>query len=184
MLKTLRNAWNVTELKNKLLFTLLIIVIYRLGSNIPVPYVDPHAFDLSVGSIFQYMDLLAGGALSQATLFALSVSPYITSSIVIQLLTVAIPALERLSKEGEEGKRKIQLITRWVTMALSYNRFRLYKGASQRSTHIYKGRGLPLLRKVCLCSSLLLCRCVHHYVARRKDQPERYRQRYLYDTLC
>ena len=119
MLKTLRNAWNITELKNKLLFTLLIIVIYRLGSNIPVPYVDPHAFDLSVGSIFQYMDLLAGGALSQATLFALSVSPYITASIVIQLLTIAIPALERLSKEGEEGKKKIQLITRWVTMALS-----------------------------------------------------------------
>ena len=93
MLKTLKNAWRIPELKSKLLFTLLIIVLYRLGANIPVPYVDPHAFDLSVGSIFQYMDLLAGGALSQATLFALSVSPYITASIVMQLLTVAIPTI-------------------------------------------------------------------------------------------
>ena len=119
MLKTLKNAWKVIELRNKLLFTLLIVIIYRLGASIPVPFVDPDAFTLATGSIFQYMDLLAGGALSQATLFALSVSPYITASIVIQLLTIAIPALERLSKEGEAGKKKIQLITRWVTMALA-----------------------------------------------------------------
>ena len=119
MLKTLKNAWKVAELKNKLLFTLLIVIIYRLGSNIPVPFIDASAFTIATGSIFQQLDLLAGGALSQATLFALSVSPYITSSIVMQLLTIAIPALERMSKDGEAGKKKIQIITRWVTMALA-----------------------------------------------------------------
>lgn len=119
MLKTLKNAWKISELKNKLLFTLLIVIIYRLGANIPVPFVDAAAFTIQSGSIFQIVDLLAGGALSQATLFALSVSPYITSSIVMQLLTIAIPALERMSKDGEAGKKKIQVITRWVTMALA-----------------------------------------------------------------
>ena len=119
MLKTLKNAWKVADLKNKLLFTLLIVVIYRLGANIPVPFVDADAFTIATGSIFQYMDLLSGGALSQATVFALSVNPYITSSIVMQLLTIAIPALERMSKEGEEGQKKIKAITRWVTMALA-----------------------------------------------------------------
>ena len=119
MLKTLKNAWKITELKNKLLFTLLIVIIYRLGANIPVPFVDADAFTIATGSIFQYMDILAGGSLSQATVFALSVSPYITSSIVMQLLTIAIPALERMSKDGEAGKKKIQIITRWVTMALA-----------------------------------------------------------------
>ena len=118
MLKTLKNAWKVTELKNKVLFTLLIVIIYRLGANIPVPFVDASAFTIATGSIFQYMDLLAGGALSQATVFALSVSPYITSSIVMQLLTIAIPAFERWSKD-EAGKKKLQVITRWVTMALA-----------------------------------------------------------------
>ena len=98
---------------------MLIVIIYRLGANIPVPFVDADAFTIATGSIFQYMDILAGGSLSQATVFALSVSPYITSSIVMQLLTIAIPALERMSKDGEAGKKKIQIITRWVTMALA-----------------------------------------------------------------
>ena len=118
MLKTLKNAWKIVELKNKLLFTLLIVIIYRLGANIPVPFVNANAFTIATGSIFQYMDLLSGGALSQATVFALSVSPYITSSIVMQLLTIAIPAFERWSKD-EAGKKRLQLITRWVTMGLA-----------------------------------------------------------------
>ena len=118
MLKTLKNAWKISELKNKLLFTLLIIIVYRLGANIPVPFVDPSAFTLATGSIFQYIDLLAGGALSQATLFALSVSPYITASIVMQLLTIAIPVFERWSKD-EAGKKKLQIATRITTMILA-----------------------------------------------------------------
>ena len=123
MFKTLKNAWGIPELKKKLLFTLLIIVLYRLGANIPVPYVDSDIFAqtsaLYAGSILQFLNMLSGEALAKATLFALGVSPYITSSIVMQLLTIAIPALERLSKEGEEGKKKITAITRMVTVALA-----------------------------------------------------------------
>ncbi len=123
MFQTLKNAWRVEEIRNKLLFTLLIIVLYRLGANIPVPYVDPHIFEeassLMSGTILQYLNIISGDALARATLFALGVSPYITSSIVIQLLTVAFPALQRLSQDGEEGRKKINLITRLVTVALA-----------------------------------------------------------------
>ena len=122
MFQTIKNAWKITELRNKLLFTLLIIILYRVGANIPVPFINSELIENSANyfvGIFDYMNWLSGGALSQATLFALSVSPYITSSIIIQLLCVAIPALERLSKEGEAGKKKINAITRYVTVALA-----------------------------------------------------------------
>ena len=123
MFTTLKNAWRIPELKKKLLFTLFIIVLYRLGANILVPYVDPHVLSdttaIFSGNIFQFLNMLSGGALAQATLLALGVSPYITASIVMQLLTIAIPALERLSKEGEEGRKKITAITRIVTVALA-----------------------------------------------------------------
>ena len=123
MFKTLSNAWKVPELRRKLLITFFIIVIYRFGAIIPVPYVMADAMKDAIaantdGSIFQYLNILSGSAFSRATLFALSISPYITSSIVIQLLTVAIPALERLSKEGEEGRKKLTQITRYVTVIL------------------------------------------------------------------
>lgn len=122
MFQTIKNAWNVPELRKKILFTLLIILLYRLGANIPVPYVSGEVVSsfsqMAAGSIFQFMNILSGDAFAKATLFALSVSPYITSSIVIQLLTVAIPALERMSKD-EEGKKKITAITRVVTVALA-----------------------------------------------------------------
>ena len=123
MFTTLKNAWRIPELKKKLLFTLFIIVLYRLGANILVPYVDPHVLSdttaIFSGNIFQFLNMLSGGALAQATLLALGVSPYITASIVMQLLTIAIPALERLSKEGEEGRKKITAMTRVVTVALA-----------------------------------------------------------------
>ena len=123
MLKTLKNAWRTPELRKRLLFTLLIIVIYRLGANIPVPYIDAEQLksvsDNFGGTILQFLNMLSGEALGKATLFALGVSPYITSSIVMQLLTIAIPALERLSKNGEEGRKKITAITRFVTVALA-----------------------------------------------------------------
>ncbi len=122
MFQTIKNAWKVPELRNKLLFTLAIVIIYRFGAVIPVPYVSQDVLAsfqaMTNGSIFQYLNILSGGAFSQATLFALSISPYITASIVIQLLAVAIPALERLSKEGEEGKKKLTMYTRWVTVIL------------------------------------------------------------------
>ena len=123
MLKTLANAWKTPDLKKKMIFTMIIILLYRLGSNIPVPYVNALAVEQSLsqyaGSIFDYLTMLSGSGFAQANLFALSVSPYITAQIVIQLLTIAIPALEKLSKEGEEGRQKINKITRYVTIALS-----------------------------------------------------------------
>ena len=123
MFQTLKNAWKIPELRNRLLFTLLIIVIYRLGSQIPMPWVDgtalQHTFDSMGGSALGWLNIMSGGALAQATLFALSVSPYITASIVIQLLTVAIPAFEKWAKEGESGKKKLSLITRILTAVLA-----------------------------------------------------------------
>ena len=123
MFKTLKNAWKIPELKSKLLFTLLIVIVYRIGSAIPVPYLASDAITQMTGGLsgtmFDYFNTLSGGMFYQATLFALSVSPYITASIVMQLLTIAIPALERLSKEGEEGRSKINKITRYVTVGLS-----------------------------------------------------------------
>ena len=123
MFQTLKNAWKVADIKNKLLFTLLIVVLYRLGANIPVPYVDSHVFEeasqLMAGTILQYLNIMSGDALAKATLFALGVSPYITSSIVIQLLTVAFPKLQEWSKDGENGKKKINFLTRIITIALA-----------------------------------------------------------------
>ena len=123
MFQTLKNAWKVPELKNKLLFTLLIVLLYRIGASIPLPWVSSEIYTafqgMSAGDMFQYLNLLSGDAFSRATLFALSVSPYITASIVMQLLTIAIPALERMAKDGENGKKKITAITRVVTVALA-----------------------------------------------------------------
>ena len=123
MLDTLRNAWKMEALRKKLLFTFFILMLTRIGSQIPVPFLDPGALTSmvsSTGGIFSYLDMLTGGAFSRSTLFALSISPYITASIVIQLLTVAIPYLENLAKEGEEGKRRINKITRYTTLALAF----------------------------------------------------------------
>ena len=123
MLKTLRNAWAIPELRQKILFTLFIILLYRVGAAIPVPFTTGIALQTATaasgGSIFTYLNILSGDAFSKGTLFALAVSPYITAQIVIQLLTIAIPALEKLSKQGSEGQKKIEKITRYLTIALS-----------------------------------------------------------------
>ena len=122
MFETFRNAWKVPDLRKKLLYTLLIVLIFRVGAAIPVPYLDASVMNSLMsqsGSLLGYVDMLTGGAFSRATLFALSVTPYITATIVMQLLTIAIPALDRLSKEGEEGRKVIAKITRYVTVALA-----------------------------------------------------------------
>ena len=122
MFKTLKNAWGIADLKKKILFTLLIVVLYRLGASIPVPFVSTDVVSMTDsfrGTILQYLNIISGEALGKATLLALGVSPYITSSIVVQLLTIAIPALERWSKEGEEGKKKINVLTRIITIVLA-----------------------------------------------------------------
>ena len=125
MIQTIRKAWGIPELRKKILFTLLILVIYRIGSAIPVPYVNTQllsAYLDSMGTtILGLYNVMSGGAFAQATVFALGIQPYINSSIIIQLLTVAIPALERMARDGgEEGKKKIQSITRYSTVAIAF----------------------------------------------------------------
>ena len=124
MIQTIRKAWGIPELRKKILFTLLILVIYRVGSAIPVPYVNVDALKFYLDNmgttILGLYNVMSGGAFASATVFAMGIQPYINSSIIIQLLTVAIPALERMQREGgEEGKRKIQSITRYSTVAIA-----------------------------------------------------------------
>ena len=124
MLATFVNACKVKELRRKMLFTLLVLVLYRLGAVIPVPFVNSELLNAYMtsyaqGSLFQYFSILSGGAFSKATLFALSVSPYITASIVIQLLSIAIPALERIAKDGDAGRKKLNRYTRYLTVVLA-----------------------------------------------------------------
>ena len=125
MIQTVRKAWGIPELRKKILFTLMILVIYRIGSAIPVPYINVQMLqqylDGMSTTILGLYNAMSGGAFAQATVFALGIQPYINSSIIIQLLTVAIPALERLQREGgEEGKKKIQSITRYSTVAIAF----------------------------------------------------------------
>ncbi len=124
MLKTFTNAWRIEEIRKKILFTLFIILIYRVGNSIPVPYVDVSSlqeyFRSLENTVLGLYNVMSGGAFSSATIFALSIQPYINSSIIMQLLCVAIPALERMQKdEGEEGRKKIASITRYVTVGIA-----------------------------------------------------------------
>ena len=124
MITTFRNAWKIPDLRKKLMFTLLILFIYRIGNRIPVPYVDVEAlrtfFDQTLSNtVLGFYNTLSGSAFSEATILALSIQPYINASIIIQLLTIAIPTLERMAKEeGEVGKKKLERITRYTTVGL------------------------------------------------------------------
>ena len=123
MIETIRNAWKIPELRKKILFTIFALLIFRLGSVVPVPFINSDLLGNtlnSMGGIFSLLGTMNGTAFSMAAVFALGVQPYINSSIIIQLLTVAIPALERLQREGgEEGRKKIAAITRYVTVAIA-----------------------------------------------------------------
>ena len=124
MIQTIRNAWKVPELRNKLLFTVFALLIFRLGCAIPVPFINGDTLSSYMAAqsatIFGLLNVMSGDAFSQATVFALSIQPYINASIILQLLTIAIPALERLAKDGgEEGKRKIEAITRYTTIGIA-----------------------------------------------------------------
>ena len=128
-LSTFKNAWKIEDLRKKILYTLFIILIFRIGACLPVPFISSAAltafFNGSTGqslgeSILGYFNMLSGNALQSGTVFALTIQPYINASIIIQLLTFAIPALERLQKDGgEEGKRKLMQATRWSTVAIA-----------------------------------------------------------------
>ncbi len=124
MIQTLVQAWKIPEMRKKLLFTIAMLIIFRIGSNIPVPYIDRTQLALmfdaaETAGLFGLFDLFSGGSFSNFTIFALSITPYITSSIILQLLTIAIPALEELAKEGEEGRKKIAQYTRYITVVLA-----------------------------------------------------------------
>ncbi|MTI48317.1 preprotein translocase subunit SecY [Sporosalibacterium faouarense] len=123
MLSTLRNAWKIPDLRKRILFTLLMLFIFRLGSSIPVPGIDTgyiaDMFESQEGGVLDFLNLMAGGAFKQFTIFALNIYPYITASIILQLLTIAIPRLEALAKEGDEGRKKIAQYTRYATVVLA-----------------------------------------------------------------
>ncbi|HYH49862.1 MAG TPA: preprotein translocase subunit SecY, partial [Acidimicrobiia bacterium] len=124
MLSRLRNMFRVADLRNKILFTLLVIAIYRLGSHIPLPYVDFSAIQslkdrAAEGGALEFLDLFSGGALTNVAIFALGIMPYITSSIIMQLLAVVIPKLEEWQQQGQVGQKKITQWTRYLTVALA-----------------------------------------------------------------
>ena len=123
MFETFKNAWKIADLRKKILYTIMVIAVVRLGSvALPVPFLDPSSLQSMVnhtGSMLGYIDILTGGAFANATIFALSITPYINASIIINLLTIASPPLERLSKEGEEGRRKLNKITRYTALGLA-----------------------------------------------------------------
>ena len=123
MIQTIRKAWGIPELRKKIVFTLLILLIFRVGNAIPTPYINTELLgayiDSTGGSLLSLYNVMSGGAFAQATVFALGVQPYINSSIIIQLLTIAIPALERLAREGGEAGKKIASITRYATVAIA-----------------------------------------------------------------
>ena len=147
MLQTLKNAWKIPELRKKIIFTLFILLLYRIGNVIPVPYIDVAAlasyFDSVLSTtILGLYNAMSGSAFSQATVFALGIQPYINASIIIQLLTIALPPLERLAKEGgEEGKKKIERITRCTTVALGL----LMGGAYYMMLKNYSAQGFTII---------------------------------------
>ena len=157
MLQTLKNAWKIAELRSKILFTLVIVLLYRIGSVVYVPYIDSEAlraaFDANGGSLFAYFNILSGDAFSRATLFALSISPYITASIVIQLLTIAIPALDRLSKQGPDGRKKLTQITRYCTVGLAL--------VTSIGYYFYlrNGFGMPIITDTGVFAAIVIIAC-------------------------
>lgn len=121
MFQVFKNAWHIADLRKKILYTLFIIIIFRLGSNIFVPFLNNDSIQsiLGEGTLLNYLDVMTGGSLGNGTLLAMSITPYINASIIIQLLTVAIPPLERLSKEGDEGRKKINKVTKFTALGIA-----------------------------------------------------------------
>ncbi|MCD8098953.1 MAG: preprotein translocase subunit SecY, partial [Lachnospiraceae bacterium] len=123
MFKTLRNAFKIEDIRKKLIFTFLMLIVVRFGSQLPIPGVNREYFaawfEQQNGDAFNFFDAFTGGSFSSMSLFALSITPYITSSIIVQLLTIAIPQLEEMQKDGEDGRKKIQMISRYLTVALA-----------------------------------------------------------------
>ena len=123
MLSTLKNAWRIPDIRKRIIFTILMLLVIRLGSSVPVPYMDKNIikqiFEMGQGGVLDFLDLMAGGTFSNFSIFALNIYPYITASIILQLLTIAIPRLEEIAKEGEEGRKKIAQWTKYGAVILA-----------------------------------------------------------------
>ena len=190
MIESLRNIWNMHDLRKRILFTLGILAVYRVGAFIPTPGINTEAlreiFDRSRGTVLGFLDLFSGGNFGNFTIFALGITPYITASIILQLMTVVWPYLERLSKEGELGRKKITQYTRYLTVILSlvqsFGIASLSAGDAGR-------------RRVSGGSEPRVWIRVHdhadpddgnriHHVAGRKDHREGYRKWNVPDHLC
>ncbi|HPJ21758.1 MAG TPA: preprotein translocase subunit SecY [Clostridia bacterium] len=141
MFETIKNAWKIGDLKKKLLVTVGLLLIYRLGSHLPVPGLIAEAFEAMTqgNQLFGFMDTFSGGAFSRASLFAMNITPYINASIIMNLLTVAIPALERMQKEGTEGRKKIQQIVRYLAVALGFFQAAMLYISLANNNAIYDG---------------------------------------------
>lgn len=142
MADTLKNAFKIPDLRKKILFTLGMLIVYRLGIRVPVPGIDAEAFTALVdrfGQLGSFLDIISGGAFKQVSIFAMGITPYVNSSIIMQLLTVAIPALERMQKEGDAGRKKIQQFVRYLTIALAM----LQAGAYWYATRSASSTSLP-----------------------------------------
>src|SRR5436309_13142860 len=154
MFSWLSNAWRVPELRHRVLFTALILAIYRLGSWIPAPGVDSSAikdyFGKTGGTVLGLLNLFSGGALSQFAIFALGIMPYVTASIIFQLMTVVVPKLEQLQKEGEAGFAKINQYTRYLTVALAAAQSTGYAYLFKRAGNLEANSGRILLIVVTL----------------------------------
>ena len=179
MFETLKNAFKVKEIRKKIFITLLILLVYRIGCYIPVPGLDSALFSDAVtnNNFLNLMNSVTGGALSSGTLFALGIGPYINASIIMQLLCVGIPALERLSKQGEDGKKKISQYTRYLTLLLAIVQaigIIINFGSQQnaiKSEYFFDQQWLAYVFMVIV------------YTAGRAHHRIRRRQRYLHDHL-
>ena len=147
LIKTLKNIWSIEELRSKILFTLALIFIYRVGAHIVLPGIDPDAIGgpmaNSKGGILGFIDTFAGGAFSQASIFALGIMPYISASIFMQLMTVLVPQMQKLQKEGDSGRKKINQWTRYLTVAVTLVQASAYVTyLNEMTKRVEKSRGL------------------------------------------
>ena len=163
MLKTLRNAFKIKDIRNRIIFTFFMLIIIRIGSQLPVPGVDRDVFAnwfaTQSSDAFSFFDAVTGGSFEQMSIFALNITPYITSSIIMQLLTIAIPKMEEMQKDGEEGRKKIAEITRYVTVGLALIESIAMAIGFGRSNYLEKYDALHVITVV----ATLHCTCDKYY---------------------
>ena len=192
MFETFRNAWKTEDLRKRLLYTLLILILFRLGCAIPVPYITSSALEsmFTTGSMLTYLNMMSGGAMSRCTIFALGVQPYINATIIIQLLCVAIPYLENLSKEGEEGRQKLTKISNYTGAAIALLLSIAYYFIIRRMGALKYTDGVAGICSASLVGSEMCIRdrlhrrCSVCHMDGQSDRRKGYWQRPVPDDLC